>query len=62
MASTLEGTGELVSKVDRPIEDLKNMIGTQPLRIREQELRAVMEEELSKALQQINVAKEKLTN
>ena len=62
VALTLRGTAELVSKVDRPIEDLKNMIGTQPLRIREQELRAVMEEELSKALQQINVAKEKLTN
>jgi len=60
VALTLRGTAELVSKVDQPIEDLKNMIGTQPLKTREPELKAIMEEELSKTLQQIGAAKQKV--
>jgi pyrroline-5-carboxylate reductase len=60
VALTLRGTAELMSKVDQSVEDLKNMIGTQPLKTHEPELKAMMEEELSKTLQQITVAKEKL--
>ena len=60
-ASTLEGTGELVSRVDRSIESLKNMIGTQPLKTREEQIRSIMKEELNRTLQQLKVAKEKLT-
>lgn len=60
VASTLRGTAELVSKVDRPVEDLKNLIGTQPLKAREQELRSIMEAELNRTLQQLKTAKERI--
>jgi len=60
VASTLGGTAELVSRVDRPVEDLKNMIRTQPLKTREQELRSIMEEELNRTLQQLRAARERL--
>ena len=60
-ASTTRGTADLVSKVDRPIEELKNMIGTQPLKMREQELRSIMQEELGKTLQQLKTAKDRLS-
>jgi len=59
VASTLEGTGELVSKVDRPIEDLKNMIGSQPLKRREEQIRSILKEELNITSQQIRLMKEK---
>jgi pyrroline-5-carboxylate reductase len=61
VASTMRGTSELASKVDRPIEELKNMIGTQPLKMREQELRSIMQEELGKTLQQLKTAKDRLS-
>ena len=60
VASTLRGTAELVSKVDRPVEDLKNLIGTQPLKAREQELRSIMEAELNRTLQQLKTARERI--
>jgi len=60
-ASTIRGTAELVSKVDRPVEELKNMIGTQPLKMREQELRSIMQDELGKTLQQLKTAKDRLS-
>jgi len=59
VSSTLEGTGELVSRVDRPIEDLKNMIESQPLEKREEQLRSILKEELNRTFQQIRVAKER---
>ena len=61
VSSTIRGTAELVSKVDRPVEELKNMIGTQPLKMREQELRSIMQEELGKTLQQLKTAKDRLS-
>jgi pyrroline-5-carboxylate reductase len=61
VTSTMRGTSELASKVDRPIEELKNMIGTQPLKMREQELRSIMQEELGKTLQQLKTAKDRLS-
>jgi hypothetical protein len=60
-ASTIRGTAELVSKVDRPVEELKNIIGTQPLKMREQELRSIMQDELGKTLQQLKTAKDRLS-
>jgi len=60
-ASTIRGTAELVSKVDRPVEELKNMIGTQPLKMREQELGSIMQDELGKTLQQLKTAKDRLS-
>jgi pyrroline-5-carboxylate reductase len=61
VASAMRGTAELVSKVDRLVEELKNMIGTQPLKMREQELRSIMQEELGKTLQQLKTAKDRLS-
>jgi len=58
VSSTLRGTAELVSKVDKPVEDLKNMIGTQPLKAREQELRSMMETELNRICRQLKTARE----
>ncbi len=60
VASTLEGTGILVSRVDKPVEDLKNMVGTQPLERRDEQIRSILKEELNRTLQQIKLAKEKL--
>lgn len=59
VASTLRGTGELLIRVERSVKDLNSMIGTQPLRARERELRSALEEELARTFQQIKVAKEK---
>lgn len=61
VASTMRGTAELISRVDRPIEELKNMIGTQPLKMREQELGSIMQEELGKTIQQLKTAKDRLS-
>ncbi|MEM4251120.1 MAG: pyrroline-5-carboxylate reductase dimerization domain-containing protein, partial [Candidatus Bathyarchaeia archaeon] len=60
VASTLGGTAQLISQTRRPVEEIKNLIGTQPLQKRERELRTVLTEELSRTLQQMRSAKEKL--
>jgi len=58
VASTLGGTAQLISQIKRPVEEIKNLIGTQPLQKRETELRTVLAEELCRTLQQMRSAKE----
>jgi pyrroline-5-carboxylate reductase len=59
VASTLRGTAELLLRLDRSANDLSSMIGTQPLKAREQELRSALEQELDRTFQQIRLAKER---
>jgi len=58
---TLKGTAELVSKVQSPIEDLKNMITSQPLKEKEQELKSIFKETLEKTLNEIEIGSRKLS-
>jgi len=60
VASTVRGTAELVLGVDRPVEELKNMIGSQPLKAREEELRTLMKEQVNRTLQELKTARDKL--
>lgn len=60
ICSTMKGTAELASRIQRPIEDLNNMVRTQPLKAREQELRSIIKEELNKTLRQQAQLKEEL--
>lgn len=57
----LKGTAELVSKVQSPIEDLKNMITSQPLKEKEQELKSIFKETLEKTLNEIEIGSRKLS-
>jgi len=59
VASTLRGTAELLLRLDRSADDLSSMIGTQPLKAREQELRSALEQELDRTFQQIRLAKDR---
>ena len=56
-ALTLRGTAELLLAVYRSVNDLNSMIGTQPLKAREQDLKSALEQELARTFQQINLAK-----
>jgi pyrroline-5-carboxylate reductase len=58
---TLKGTAELISKVPSPIEDLKNMITSQPLKEKEQELKILFKETLEKTLNEIEIGSRKLS-
>jgi pyrroline-5-carboxylate reductase len=58
---TLKGTAELVSKVPSPIEDLKNMITSQPLKEKEQELKSIFKETLEKTLNEVATGSRKLS-
>jgi pyrroline-5-carboxylate reductase len=57
VASALRGTGDLLLAVDRSVSDLNSMIGTQPLKARDQDLRSALEQELERTFQQISLAK-----
>jgi len=58
---TLRGTAELISKVPSSIEDLKNMITSQPLKEKEQELKILFKETLEKTLNEIEIGSRKLS-
>jgi hypothetical protein len=47
----------LLLAVDRSVSDLNSMIGTQPLKARDQDLRSALEQELERTFQQISLAK-----
>jgi pyrroline-5-carboxylate reductase len=59
---TLKGTADLVSKVQSPIEDLKNMITSQPLKEKEQELKSIFKETLEKTLNEVEIGSRKLSS
>jgi pyrroline-5-carboxylate reductase len=58
---TLKGTADMVLKTSKPIEELKNMIGSQPLKDREEELKLTFKEALNKTLSELKAISKKLT-
>jgi len=59
---TLKGTAELVLKVLSPIEDLKNMITSQPLKDKEPELKSLFKDALDKTLNDLKIGSRKLSS
>jgi pyrroline-5-carboxylate reductase len=57
IALTLKGTADMVLKVPKPIEELKNMIGLQPLKPKEEELKKIFKEIINKTLIDLNEMK-----
>ncbi|MGQ9551939.1 MAG: pyrroline-5-carboxylate reductase family protein [Candidatus Bathycorpusculaceae bacterium] len=57
---TLEGTAAIALKVPVTIENLKNMIGSQPLKDKEQELKATLREALNKTLNELRTISKKM--
>jgi len=58
---TMKGTAETVASTPIPVDDLKNMIGTQPLKDKEPALRLMLREALDKALEDLRAMRTKLT-
>jgi len=56
---TLKGSADMVLKTSKPIEELKNMIGLQPLRLREEELKLMLKEALNKTLSELKAMSKK---
>jgi len=59
---TLKGTAELALKVPTPIEDLKNMITSQPLKDKEPELKSLFKDALDKTLNELKIGSRKLAS
>lgn len=57
---TLKGTGDIALKFPSSIEDLKNMIGSQPLRDKEQEIKLMLKEALMKTLNELKAISKKM--
>lgn len=59
--STLKGTADLTMKTSRPVNELKDMIPSQPLHEKEQELRSILREALYKTLNELRTISNKMT-
>lgn len=57
---TLKGTADAALKIPINIENLKNMIGSQPLKDKEQELKAMLKEALDKTLNELRTISKKM--
>jgi len=57
---TLKGTADAALKIPITIENLKNMIGSQPLKDKEQELKATLKEALNKTLNELRTISKKM--
>jgi len=57
---TLMGTGDIALKVQRSVEDLKNMIGSRPIKDKEEYLRSMLREALSKTLRELMELRERI--
>jgi pyrroline-5-carboxylate reductase len=58
---TMKGTAETAARTSIPVDDLKNMIGSQPLKDKEPVLRLMLREALDKALEDLRAMRAKLT-
>lgn len=58
---TLKGTADTTLKVPISIDDLKNMIGSQPLKDREPEIKSTLEEALNKTLSELRTMSKKIS-
>jgi len=61
VCSTLKGTADLIMKTSRPVNDLKDMIASQPLHEKEQELKSIFKEALYKTLNELKTISKKMT-
>jgi len=59
---TLKGTAELVLKVPSSIEDVKNMITSQPLKDKELELKSLFKETLNRTMNELKIGSAKLAS
>jgi len=58
---TLKGTADLTMKTSRPVNELKDMIASQPLHEKEQELKSILREALNKTLNELRTMSNKMT-
>ena len=58
---TLKGTADLTMKTPRPVGELRDMIPSQPLHEKEQELVSIFREALYKTLKELRTASNKIT-
>jgi len=60
VCSTLRGTADLTMKASKPVDELKNMVASQPLHDREQEFKSVLKEALDKTFKELRTASRRM--